>query len=344
LALDQFINDSGCQQPEPPANSAMPCLGIVERLPANIIAEFLDDAGEERFLAKAAIYEAELAQTEAGQTLYQGMMGALGYSKNKLPMLELARRVPLQTLELMAKDETSDDECLARQQALLLGTAGLLSLRLTKGKEENKAGEWAERLERLCTSFHQKEVMSINDWSLFKVRPSNFPVRRIAAMSYLILRYKETGMLGGIINIMKEARVKQGYQQLEKGLLVIASGYWASHFDFGMSYIGNPTLLGRSRASDIVVNVILPFALALSRFTSKPELGKKALAFYQSYPGLAANAVELHMRHQLRLNTCLVNSARRKQGLLHIYNSLCTQGRCGSCRLSQLEAGHHVQV
>lgn len=341
LALDKLINAPSCQQTE---SSAMPCLGIAECLPANIMAEFLDEAGEERFLAKTTKFEAELAQMEAGQIIYQGIMGALGYAKNKTPMLELARRVPLQTLELMVKNEASDDECLARQQALLLGTAGLLPAQRTKRKEENKAEGWVEKLERLWDSFHQSQSMSLDAWNRFKVRPSNFPVRRIAAMSYLVLRYKETGMLGGILNAMKEALVEQGYIRLEKGLIVSASGYWASHFDFGMSCIENPTLLGRSRASDIVVSVILPFALALSRFTSQPELGKKALAFYHSYARMAANAVELHMRHQLGLSTSLVNSARRQQGLLHIYNTLCTQGRCDSCRLSQLQAGHHVQV
>jgi len=342
LALDKFINGSSCQQPESSASSAMPCRGIAERLPTNSIAEFLDAAGEERFLAKTTKFEAELAQTEAGQILYQGMMGALGYSKNKVPMLELARRVPLQTLEFMVKDEISDDECLARQQALLLGTAGMLPSQRTKWKQEKTPGEWTDRLERLWDSFHQTQTMSMDAWNLFKVRPNNFPVRRIAAMSYIILRYKETGMLDGIINVMKEAQVKQGYHQLEKGLVVAARGYWASHFDFGVSWIRNPTMLGRNRASDIVVNVILPFALALCRFTSQPEPGNKALALYYSYPGLAANAVELHMSHQLGLSTGLVNSARRQQGLLHIYNILCTQGRCDSCRLSQLEAGHHI--
>ncbi|MBM4432668.1 MAG: DUF2851 family protein, partial [Chloroflexi bacterium] len=165
LALDQFIN--GCQQPESPTSSAMPCLGIAEHLPANIIAEFLDAAGEERFLAKTARFEAELAQMEAGQTLYCGIMSALGYSKNKVPMLELARCVPLQTLEFIVKGEISDEECLARQQALLLGTAGLLPSQRIRWEEENKAEEWAKKLERLWDSCQQTQTMSLDAWNLF---------------------------------------------------------------------------------------------------------------------------------------------------------------------------------
>ena len=103
-----------------------PCHQAIERLPTSIIAEFLDSAGEARFLAKAAKFQTDLSQMEAGQSLYQGIMSALGYSKNKLPFLELARRVPLQVLESLTQSQISDEECLARQQALLLGTAGLL--------------------------------------------------------------------------------------------------------------------------------------------------------------------------------------------------------------------------
>jgi len=41
------------------------------------------------------------------------------------------------------------------------------------------------------------------------------------------------------------------------------------------------------------------------------------------------------MKNQLGLDSRLVNSAQRQQGLIHIYNSLCTQGRCDSCPLGK---------
>jgi hypothetical protein len=104
----------------------MPCLEIGRRLNTSALVEFLDKAGEERFLVKAARFQRDLAQMEASESLYQGIMSALGYSKNKLPMLELARRLPLQILGSVTQGEISDEEWLIRQQALLLGTAGLL--------------------------------------------------------------------------------------------------------------------------------------------------------------------------------------------------------------------------
>ena len=104
LALHKYIKSPISQWADeeyPSTPSGMPCFRAVERLTADVMAEFLDNAGEERFLAKATRFQSDLAQMEASQSFYQGLMGALGYSKNKLPMLELARRLPLQILESM---------------------------------------------------------------------------------------------------------------------------------------------------------------------------------------------------------------------------------------------------
>ena len=129
LALHKYVKIPASRWPEVSLSSTtpnIPCLNIERHLKADTIAELLDRAGEERFLAKAAGFQTDLARMEASQSLYRGIMGALGYSKNKHPFLELAHRLPLPTLESTAQDDVSDAECCARQQALLLGAAGLL--------------------------------------------------------------------------------------------------------------------------------------------------------------------------------------------------------------------------
>lgn len=329
-----------------PVTLNMPCFKAGQRLTTGTMAGFLDRAGEERFLAKAARFQADLAQMEASQSLYRGIMGALGYSKNKLPMLKLARSLPLQILESVTQDEISDEECLVRQQALLLGTAGLLpSQRQDRHQEDRLEDKWIDKLERLWLSSHHIKAMSPNAWRLFKVRPNNSPIRRLVAMSYLILRYRGKGILEELVSLVREVPASRGCQKLEKGLLVTTSGYWASHFDFGSgNRIRSPTLLGSGRAADITVNVLLPFTLAWSQFTSQLELEKKAFDLYRRHPKLAVNSVERHMAAQLGLSRSLINSAQRQQGLIHIYNTLCIQGKCKDCWLSQLEAGNHVQI
>jgi len=339
LALHKYIKSPISQLSNrvyPSTTLNMPCFNATTHLTRGIMAEFLDSAGEERFLAKAVRFQADLAQMKTSQCLYQGIMGALGYSKNKLPCLELARRLPLHILESMVQGKISDEECLAQQQALLLGTAGLLPSQRSNWRQENKHDEWVNKLEGRWASSCHTEAMSPNDWHLFKVRPNNFPVRRIVAMSYLVLRCREEGIFNAVVNMVKEVPLSEGHRRLEEGLQVTTNGYWANHFDFGSgSRAEIPILLGANRVADIVVNVILPFTFAWGKFTAQPELERKAFDLYRRYPKLGVNTVERHMRDQLGLDSSLVNSARRQQGLIHIYNTLCTQGRCDSCPLKQ---------
>jgi hypothetical protein len=348
VALDKYLKDPIDQrltEAEPPFTPAKPCLMAREHLATDIAAQSLDSAGEERFLGKATRFEAKLAQTEAGQCLYRGIMGALGYSQNTLPFQELARRVPLQTLESITQNKISDEQCLARQQALLLGAGGLLPSQRHSYQGNEWDDNWADELERLWAHYHPMEIMPPHAWHLFRVRPNNSPIRRLAAISHLILRYRVKGILEEVINMVQEVPIRESHYSLEKGLVVTTDGYWANHFDFGAaSRTVNPTLLGSRRAADIIVNVLLPFAFAWGELSSQPQLEKKALDLYRHYPKLAANTIERHMKKQLGISNDLVDSAQRQQGLIHIYHTLCTQGRCHCCPLSQLEPGNHIHV
>jgi len=153
-------------------------------------------------------------------------------------------------------------------------------------------------------------------------------------------------MLEEIVNIIKETPLNKGHRRLETALVVITGGYWASHFDFGLSSrIESPSLLGRGRAADIVVNVLLPFVFVWGKLNSQPELSRKAFTLYHNYPRLSVNTMERHMIKQIGLDSRLVNSAQRQQGLIHIYNTLCTQGKCDCCPLGSKVSsnGAHIQ-
>jgi len=203
---------------------------------------------------------------------------------------------------------------------------------------EYLAGDWAGRLEKIWAACGETATMSEDDWRFFKVRPGNLPVRRIAAMSHLLLRYRGEGIMAGLIGGPGEAAIDTGCHEMERALLVTAGSHKGLYGDSGQ-VDGSifPALLGRGRAADIVVNVLLPFAVALGQAGSHPELAEQALEIYRNYPVLTENTLERHMRKQLGINRYLVNSARRQQGLLHIYKTLCSQGKCRECPIGRGE-------
>jgi len=289
------------------------------------LRKILDTAGEQRFRQKAERFQAELKQERAGQVLFRGIMGALGYAKNTDPFLQLANRITLFSIE--------SRQGLAAKQALLLGTAGLLpsqrqQMEPTKGRE-------VQELERIWRSTDGSTgIMKESDWTLSHIYPNNSPVRRIIAQSYLLERYGRGRLLAGILHMVREASTSGGHRLLEKGLTVAGGGYWRDHFDFGArSRTRMAALLAHSKAGEVIVNVILPFVFCWGESIGRPELSEHSVDLFRSYPGLAENHLTRHMKRQLGLQASSDLTACRQQGLIHIFGAYCREGRCGECLL-----------
>ena len=313
---------------------AMPCYSTKYLMNREFFEEILDKAGEERFLAKVAHFRKRLTKTGIKQSLYEAVTESLGYAKNKDQMIKLARHMTLERLETEITERTTSTQKLTRLQALLMGTAGLLSSqRFGISWRDMPDYSWVDRLEKEWASSGVVVAMNESDWHFFKVRPGNIPTRRIAAMSHLLLRYQQRILEDLVADFCRQA-VAKGYHKLERVLYVPATGYWADYLDFRLPGRKNlPALLGNGRAADIIINVLLPFALIQAEQTSCPELAQHILEIYHHYPRLMVNRIERHMCNQLGIYSSLVNSARRQQGLIHIYKSLCSQGKCHDCPL-----------
>jgi hypothetical protein len=303
-----------------------PCHKALQRHGPAAVADLLDKAGEERFYAKVERFRTKLATGEAGQVLYEGLMRALGYAKNKKPFEELARLLPLRVFRGLA---TPGDT--GQIQGLMLGTAGLLPGQ--RGKRNRDADEWGARLEQIWGSFGMRERMKGWDWRFFRVRPENFPPRRIAAASYLLSRYGG-GFLGEMLRLLSQTPLSKVQKELERSLIVQVDGYWASHFDFGIEARWNSSLLGRGRVREIVVNILLPFFFAWAEKFSQPWLGERAMELYRNHPQLGENWVTRYMEERIfGEHQAKVNSACRQQGLVHLYQTFCVQRRCPECPL-----------
>ncbi len=304
----------------------LPCFQIRKRGDKQTLRELLNIAGEERFRQKTESFQVELQRGEAKQVLWKSMMRALGYSKNMKPFEELAGRVPLSFLE-----EVESGESLLLRQAWLLGVAGLLPCQRTRGEfsEEKETRELEQTWQAVGRG---TKAMSLNDWHLSHIYPNNSPVRRIIAQSHLLQRYHRDGLLQGMLRLVRETPLLAGYSWLEDGLTVFSEGYWQDHHDFGLK-TKKSALLGHSKAAEIVVNVILPFAFAWGEVANEPELKERAISFYSYYPKLAENELTRHMTRQLCLEDNAALSACCQQGLIHIFRNYCREGKCCECPL-----------
>ena len=304
----------------------LPCFLTVNHMHTETLSKILDTAGEQRFGQTAERFRAELERERADQVLFRGIMRALGYAKNTKPFEELARKMPLSRIEPRAG--------LATKQALLLGTAGLLPSQ--RQQMEPTKGRGVQKLEQIWRSIDSDiRTMNESDWNLSHVYPNNSPVRRIIAQSYLLERYDRGRFLAGILHMVSDVDSPGGHRSLQNSLIVDSDDYWRDHFDFGIrSRTTIAALLGQSKAREIAVNVILPFALAWGELTDEPELSDRAMGLYRGYPRLAENCLTQHMRKQLVLERYSDFTACRQQGLIHIFTNYCREGRCDECPLA----------
>jgi len=274
-----------------------PCHDLQARLGVAAVGGLLDGAGDERFGLKVAHFRRELAVKEGDQIVYEGLMRALGYSKNKEPFKELAYRLPLKALQAIASEESGHRRGLVLGKALL-SAAGLAA-------SPKRIDPWCEA-----------------EWHLTGIRPCNRPQLRIAGAGYLLARYMEKGLVSGVLKLVRCADLKRGYKILEHGIMVTGNG-------------AKSALIGWGRAREIAVNVVLPFSFAWGEMESQPVLREHTLELYRSYPKLEENQVTRQMQRQLfgEEGITVVNSARRQQGLIHFYHHHCLSGDCLHCLL-----------
>ena len=289
------------------------------------LRDLLTTAGEERFATKIASFKRALEQEKAGQVLFRGITRALGYSQNTEPCERLANRLHLSFLEQIKPDSHT------ARQALLLGTAGLLPSQRIRVQNDAARKREAKELDELWKTNGIAQKMKEDDWCFSRVRPDNFPTRRLIALSYILTRYTKSGLLQGILNLISKAPQGAARRWLEDGIIIDSQGYWANHLDFGMPKKRSSALLGQERAANIIINVVLPFAYAWGEAAAEPKLKGKTAQIYDRYPGLGDNELTRYMKQQLRMGQGCNLSACQQQGLIHIFKNNCQTRNCPTC-------------
>lgn len=278
-----------------------PCYSANQRLGVEAVASILDDAGDRRFQEKVAAFAAALAEEDAEEVLYRGILEALGYSQNREPFRLLARALPWRQLRACIRGHPPQERVLTAE-IILLGRAGLLG---PLAGEPGALPSWLA---------HRNAVESpALSWRLAGIRPENHPARRLAGAARLLVRYLGTGLLAGLLWKVAEASL-EGPQTLTTALRVDAG------------------LIGPGRADEMAVNVVLPLTQAWAQTRPDKPLAQAALTLYQRYPKLSSYGIL--RRLTAALGRELTAGARRQQGMLYLFNRYCRQGGGSRCPLA----------
>lgn len=290
-------------------------------LPVADLERALDDAGERRFLGMTCAFTEVLRQGDAEQELYAGVMEALGYSQNILPMGLLARGLPLRRLQ----DVAGPDGDAAAVEAVLLGAAGLLEWQLSLDPEINAGRSRTPETADVWRSSGAPAVVPVGMWSNAGLRPQNRPARRLRGAAALVARYRRTGLLEGLGDALQK-----GGAELERSLVVEDWGPESPNAVGERTGAKAPALIGSSRAREIIVNVVLPLFFARGRLLGDAALASHCREMYDGMPPGQENEVTREMKSLLGMSgkrRVTVSTARRQQGLIHLYRVLNGQAK-----------------
>ncbi len=298
-------------------------------------------AGECRLQEKVEQLKEDLIHASWDQLAYKKILEALGYSKNQIPFRKLSEVV---TYEMVCSEMqwVSQEMALKKCAALLFGAAGLLPSQNTKTSEKLDAEslEYVAALQYLWDQVsHRLEIkpMRHHEWQFFRLRPQNFPTRRLAGMVQLLLRFYKEGFLGGFQKLFSGNM--QNYKglatELESNLLVKAEGFWTQHYRLDESFEERverkyPTLIGKDRARDIIVNTVIPVIYLYSCETKDGLLKNSVRELLVRFPRLAENSITRGMREQLD-KPKQVKSSFQQQGLIYLNKLYCKHLRCSDC-------------
>ena len=110
-------------------------------------------------------------------------------------------------------------------------------------------------------------------WKSFRIRPQNFPYRRIA----LLAHYVHDGF-----NLMHRILECDGEKQLRQLFQVELTGYWSRHYTFGKEQATATAALSQSSIDIVLINLVAPLYYAYGELTDDYQMSDRAIALLES--------------------------------------------------------------
>jgi len=322
------------------SSSRLPQCSLKEQ-DSRVQEHVLHHAGLTRMRIKAMRLTEMRSTSDWQQIIYSNLAVSLGYSKNHLPFSRLAQILPAERLwSYVWNDDHA--QALSKCEAYLFGAAGLLPLPTAASGLHS---DYVQNLLELWQAFPDKskiEPIKPGSWQFFRLRPDNFPTRRIAGLAELVLRFSQEGFIAPFVKILEtyKTQTRACIQEMESRFYVGLHPFWSSRYTFEAPAGGAKTslssLLGRDRSREMVVNMLLPALMAYAAEVESHRTLAAVQELYVRYPAMPDNEITRWMKQRLTgpsiRPTHRFSQALFHQGLVHLYKSLCgSDGLCQRC-------------
>ena len=297
------------------ATIEVPCATKIKQVPHLTIVEWVEGLAFARLHGKVERIHQLLDSFNGSweDVCYVTLARNFGFGINNDAFERLARRTPLR---LLGKHSDS----VLQIEALLFGQAGML--------DAQKPG-MDSYYNQLCTEYaflsnkFQLTPMEKESWKLFRIRPQNFPYRRIAMLAQFI---------EGGFRMMNRILEAEGEKEMRALFEVELSGYWTKHYTFGKPNERATATLSRSSTDIILINTVAPLLYAYGELTGNYEMTDKAIKLLEDLRAESNSIVSHFVAYGIDCPDALTS-----QALVQLKREYCDARKCIYCKI-----GHHL--
>lgn len=297
------------------ATIEVPCATKIKQVPHLTIVEWVEGLAFERLHGKVERIHQLLDSFNGSweDVCYVTLARNFGFGINNDAFERLARRTPLR---LLGKHSDS----VLQIEALLFGQAGML--------DAQKPG-MDSYYNQLCTEYaflsnkFQLTPMEKESWKLFRIRPQNFPYRRIAMLAQFI---------EGGFRMMNRILDAEGEKEMRALFEVELSGYWTKHYTFGKPNERATATLSRNSIDIILINTVAPLLYAYGELTGNYEMTDKAIKLLEDLRAESNSIVSHFVAYGIDCPDALTS-----QALVQLKREYCDARKCIYCKI-----GHHL--
>lgn len=243
------------------------------------------------------------------QSAYMLFMRNMGFKVNAAPMLELSLSLPYGILRKHLHEPL-------QAEALLLGVAGWL------------ADDYSDiYLQQLQTEFRYlahkynltDKLMQKQVWKTAKMRPANFPVRRLAQAAAILCH------LPDLFTVFIEAT---SIQPLLAAVSLPPTSYWQIHYLPEKPSERQLGGIGEDSANTLLINTLFPLLAAYAQREGGEDYMERAMQLMAQLPPEDNNITRRWESLPVPLQT-----AADTQAAIELYNEFCSRRRCLQCSI-----------
>lgn len=289
------------------------CADRISSLPRVLTKSWIDSLAYQRLYTKSDRIN-ELVQRFNGnweEACYITVARALGFGVNSDAFERLALSLPLRFMHKHC-------DSLMSLEALLFGQSGFLDGRIEDRYMEQLKTEY----QFLSNKFNLKKPESLG-WKMSRMRPANFPHRRIAILAALI---------EGGFRLLRSIIDAPGPDEITALFNVQLTGYWNSRYNFGPDTGNSVPGLSRQSLNTLLINVAVPTSYAYGLAHDQDSLCDKAIDMLHKTPAERNSIVSMFTHAGIDCSDAFTS-----QALIEMRRSYCETRKCLYCRI-----GHQI--